>query len=329
MGPKPADIYIANVRCNEWQSLGVLSPKLALEDMADGRLSLLGGEYIGADKVGQCLRIADENGTILADGAPTAGTTGAAGPTGETGPAGVVGLNGRAGAAGPIGGMGATGTTGPTGLAGSSGATGPRGATGATGMGKTLNRATNPGAYGLPIDDGPIAPTFIGDPENGFLPADRLVLLSDLDAPFGNFIFEFTTELVYNWSDSTVGAFGIMMGDDYSPGAYSKLLGLVAITLQDLGDYVCTYRLVATRVQNNIVGRLAFAWTAELEIAKNGLDNAIYQAAVGAQEFPVIPPDPSGAGIAFSPYVGNENQPGVGPGRISVRKWNHLFRRIT
>lgn len=332
MDPKPVGIYIANVRCNEWENLGRVARVALSPGTTDGRLSFLGEEYVGTDKVGQFLRIADANGAIVVDGAPTAGAPGATGPTGEAGPAGATGATGHTGAVGAIGATGetgGTGTTGPTGATGSNGASGPRGATGATGIGKILNRATNPGAYGQIFND-PVTPFFIGHPDTGFIPGDRLIPLGDLAAPSGTFSFEFTFRLSNYTYQDTIGTFGIMVGDDY--GSENNILGLVVMKLLSAsvaGDRACSYKLFATRVQSNIAeDRLAFTWTAELTIESGNGQMMVYQAAVGSKDFAAIPPGPGGAGIAFSPYVGNRSLPGAGIDKMAARKWNHLFRRI-
>jgi hypothetical protein len=330
MGPKPVGIYIANVRCNEWENLGRAARVTLGPGTTDGRLSFLGEEYVGTNKVGQFLRIADANGTIVVDeGAPVAGTPGATGPVGEAGPAGATGATGRTGAVGAIGATGETGESpiGPTGATGSNGASGPRGATGATGIGKIINRATNPGAYGQPFNT-PVTPFFIGEPATGFIPGSRRIPLSDLAATSGTFSFEFTFTLSNYTGQDTIGTFGVMVGNDY--GSENNILGLVVMKLIGstiFGDRACSYKLFATRVQSNIAeNRLAFTWTAELTIesGSGGVPMTVYQAAVGSKDFADI--SLSGAGITFSPYVGNRSLPGAG--EMAARKWNHLFRRI-
>jgi hypothetical protein len=128
----------------------------------------------------------------------------------------------------------------------------------------------------------------------------------------------------------------IKVGNVFSGNAntLTTLLGPITVNLPSNGFFrqnvVWSYRLTATRTPSNTLNGLAFVWTAELSMGRNGISLTQSRVEVGKKDFgsisSILLPD----GIPFFVYIAIPNRRIDGPvQRLSnIVITNHVFTRV-
>lgn len=331
MPPKSAPIGIKGVSASAWQNpLG--SAGVGVEDASNWRLTLTGSEYVGPDKVGQYLCVADANGSIAAGGSLL-------GAVGATGSSGATGLTGATGSVGAVGRTGATGTTGPGGAVGATGATGAQGLTGVAGVPgsanlKTINKAAAPGQVEDNLTGFFVPATFIGG-GGGYAPASRLIPRADLYNMYNTFIFKASGTLAFHVVPTDLEVqcvlyFGVVLGDNFTDT--SKVMGVTSIGVSSTGPFynnetAWSYELIGNRAPEGGAGSLFCASTVKVTLGVIGdSSDTITRLSFAPQNFGVVSPIPGdGDNIRLSFFMtGNGLDPSVQT--LSVKKYGHTFQ---
>lgn len=251
------------------------------------------------------------------------GPTGPTGPIGGTGPIGATGFKGNLGAVGPKGMEGPTGPVGPVGSVGATGSTGPPGPAGPSAL--ALNWAETARAPTNSVLDTP----FIGGTD--FYPGDRFI-------PFSQFLIQNESEVAPTLEFEVTGKLdvSVMLIDQISPLEFGigfgppseppSVVGLVRCRVQyDLYDLYWVYRLLATQVSSDVVGGVAFRWSAHVTLQSPVNNFMLYGASASITDLGIV--DMTGGGFIFSIYVYNSF---IGFGDVlDVNKYHHVFRRVT